>query len=156
MRKEFVATGFIVNGDKTLLVHHKKLEKWLPVGGHIEKEETPEQALEREAMEEAGLTIEILEQKHFENEDSARLKVPHYMQVELIPDKQKGLHEHIDLIFFCKTKENKITLNKKEHHDIKWFTAKDLENEEIMPNVRILGKKAIETANKHQSEKNVA
>lgn len=149
MRKEFVATGFIVHEDKVLLVNHKKLEKWLPVGGHIEEHETPEQALERETTEETSLGIEILENKFFDSENDSKLKVPHYMQVELIPDKEKGLHEHIDLIFFCKTKENNANLNKTEHHDIKWFSAKDLEKEDILPNVRMLGKKAIETVNKH-------
>ncbi len=58
MRKDFVASGFLVSKEKVLLVKHRKLGLWLPVGGHIESDETPEEALRREAMEEAGLEIE--------------------------------------------------------------------------------------------------
>ena len=59
MRKDFVATGFIVRENKTLLVMHKKMGLWLPVGGHLEQHETPEEALHREAMEETGLEIKV-------------------------------------------------------------------------------------------------
>jgi len=41
MRKDFVATAFIADGGKVLLVLHRKLGLWLPVGGHIEEGETP-------------------------------------------------------------------------------------------------------------------
>ncbi len=38
-----------------LLVEHKRLQKWLPVGGEVEQGETPLQAAERELFEETGL-----------------------------------------------------------------------------------------------------
>ncbi|MCX6799315.1 MAG: NUDIX domain-containing protein [Candidatus Diapherotrites archaeon] len=43
-----------------LLIKHKKLGKWLPPGGHMEKNETPDDALQRELMEELGIKIRIL------------------------------------------------------------------------------------------------
>lgn len=49
---EMVVAGYIVNKDKLLLIHHKKLKKWLPVGGHIDENETPCKALRREVKEE--------------------------------------------------------------------------------------------------------
>ena len=41
---DFTVSLFIVEGEKVLLVHHKKLDRWLPIGGHIELDEDPEQA----------------------------------------------------------------------------------------------------------------
>ena len=52
---DFTVSLFIVEGERVLLVHHKKLNCWLPIGGHIELEEDPEQAAYREAKEECGL-----------------------------------------------------------------------------------------------------
>ena len=58
--KHFTATGFLVRDGKVLLVNHRKLKRWLPVGGHIEAGEDPTQALRREVREEVGLDIEIV------------------------------------------------------------------------------------------------
>ena len=59
MKKDFVATGFVVYKDKTLLVRHKKLNTWLPPGGHIHEEETPEEALKREGLYTGELIEEV-------------------------------------------------------------------------------------------------
>ncbi len=53
--KHFVATGYVVRDHKTLLLFHKKLQLWLPPGGHIDEGELPEEALRRECwLEERG------------------------------------------------------------------------------------------------------
>jgi len=150
MRKDFVASGFLVSNGKVLLVKHKKLGLWLPVGGHIEGNETPEEALKREAMEEAGLEIEALSKPAFEcsDENVSMLLMPHHLQMELIKHSKEEAHHHVDFIFFCRAKQGKEKLNEKEHNEIRWFSAKDLESGEITPNVRALGKKAIEFAGK--------
>jgi ADP-ribose pyrophosphatase YjhB (NUDIX family) len=44
---DFVVTVFIVHKDKVLLVHHPRYGKWIPMGGHIELDEDPEEALFR-------------------------------------------------------------------------------------------------------------
>ncbi len=62
--RHFCSTAFIVNNDKILLVNHKKLKMWLPVGGHMENNETPDQAVKREVKEETGLDIEIISDKY--------------------------------------------------------------------------------------------
>jgi 8-oxo-dGTP pyrophosphatase MutT (NUDIX family) len=59
---DWVNAAFIVHPDKArvLLVKHKKLGMWLPVGGHIELDEadkSPDDALIREVREETGLSI---------------------------------------------------------------------------------------------------
>ncbi len=39
---DFTVAIFIVRERKVLLILHRKLNKWLPVGGHIELDEDPE------------------------------------------------------------------------------------------------------------------
>src|SRR5437773_1493766 len=33
---DFTVAIFVVHGGKVLLIHHRKLDKWLPLGGHID------------------------------------------------------------------------------------------------------------------------
>jgi 8-oxo-dGTP pyrophosphatase MutT (NUDIX family) len=148
LRKDFVATGFLVREGKVLLVKHRKLGLWLPIGGHIEEGETPEQALRREALEEAGLELDVLPGPCIEcgDENVSMLLMPHHMQMELIKHSKEPVHEHIDLIFFCRAKPGKEKLNQEEALEIGWFSQKDLEKGQITENVRVLGKKAIELA----------
>ena len=57
VERQFVATGFVVDGDRTLLLFHRKLQMWLPPGGHIDEGETPDAAVIREVKEETGLKV---------------------------------------------------------------------------------------------------
>ena len=33
---DFTVAIFVVHEEKVLLIHHRQLDKWLPLGGHIE------------------------------------------------------------------------------------------------------------------------
>ena len=58
---DFTVAIFVVQNAQVLVILHRKLGKWLPLGGHIELDEDPEQAALREAREESGLEIELLD-----------------------------------------------------------------------------------------------
>ena len=58
---DYVTTTYVVHQGKVLLVFHKKLQLWLPPGGHINKEETPDDCAIREVWEETGLVIKLIE-----------------------------------------------------------------------------------------------
>jgi 8-oxo-dGTP diphosphatase len=54
-RRAFSVAIFCRNGGAILLVHHRRLGTWLPVGGELEPGETPLEAARRELLEETGL-----------------------------------------------------------------------------------------------------
>lgn len=96
--RDFTATTFVVWQKKTLLHKHKKLAMWLPCGGHIEKNELPDDAAIREVYEESGVEIELIGNKALDIKEPKQLVQPRGIQLEPI---YSG-HEHIDLIYFAK------------------------------------------------------
>ncbi len=140
---DFTISAFIVHEDKVLLVHHKKLNTWLPVGGHIELDEDPEQALHREIKEECGLVVQVCGQH--EDIDSSHIKSlipPMFLDIHKISD----THRHVGMIYFATSKTDKVKLAEQEHNDIRWFTKEDLEADknDLLDNVVFYGKKALE------------
>jgi len=147
---DFVASAWIVHEDKILLVYHKLLQAWLPVGGHIELDETPDEALLREVKEECGLDIEIIGEKppYIEGSSARFLWRPAY--VDIHPFNYK--HQHIGLEYFAKAKSSSVRLAEDEHEKIKWFTEKELDDPQynIPIAVKFLAKKALEAAQKYE------
>ncbi|KKW08407.1 MAG: NUDIX hydrolase [Parcubacteria group bacterium GW2011_GWA1_49_26] len=45
---DWTVVAYVVHGEKVLMVYHRELQKWLPLGGHIELNEDPDEALMRE------------------------------------------------------------------------------------------------------------
>ncbi|MDQ5951652.1 MAG: hypothetical protein QG639_933, partial [Patescibacteria group bacterium] len=55
--------GVLFYQRKVLLVKHKRLQIWLAPGGHIEDNELPHQAAEREFWEETGVKVKAIQAK---------------------------------------------------------------------------------------------
>lgn len=141
---DFVVSAWIVYKDKILLVYHKEQQTWLPIGGHIELEETPEKALFREVKEECGLDIEVIGEKppYFDKSSTKFLLAPTYIDIHPINDN----HWHIALEYFAKAKSDVVRLADREHDKIRWFTEKELDESQhnILVEIKFLAKKALE------------
>jgi len=121
---DFTVAIFVVHEGKILLIHHRKLNKWLPLGGHIELDEDPEQAALREAREESGLEVELLGKRPPTTEPGTRaLIAPRFLDIHRITD----THEHIGMIYWARPKTGSVTLAVEEHHDIRWCLATELD-----------------------------
>jgi 8-oxo-dGTP diphosphatase len=54
-RRAFSVAVYARRGDRVLVIEHRRLATWLPIGGEIEPGETPLEAARRELREETGL-----------------------------------------------------------------------------------------------------
>ena len=139
---DFTCTAFIIHKDKVLLIHHRALKMWLPVGGHIELNEDPEEALLREVKEETGLEIQMPQEKPgILSEGVKFLYSPMYLDIHKINE----THRHVGMHYFATSKSDKIKLQKDEHNEIRWFTKKELEDPKynIKPDVKFYANKAL-------------
>ncbi len=99
---DFTVAIFVVHEGKVLLIHHRNLNKWLPLGGHIELDEDPETAALREAKEESGLEVELLGERPPTTEPGTRaLIAPRFLDIHRITD----THEHIGMIYWARPEE---------------------------------------------------
>lgn len=55
MRRAFSVAVYARRGDRVLVIEHRRLKTWLPIGGELEAGETPLEAAARELREETGL-----------------------------------------------------------------------------------------------------
>jgi 8-oxo-dGTP pyrophosphatase MutT (NUDIX family) len=121
---DFTVAIFVVQGDRVLLIHHRKLDKWLPLGGHIELHEDPEQAALRETKEESGLDVELIGERPPTTGPGTRALIgPRFLDIHRIND----THEHIGMIYWARPKGGQTTLATEEHHDIRWCRADELD-----------------------------
>jgi len=147
---DFTAAGYVVSGEKVLLVSHRKLKKWLPPGGHIMKDkagkfiESPEETVIREVREETGFDVEICGKSYCDyGSTQEMMMIPESMHIHPI-DKE---HNHFGFDYFCKIKGQRTEI--KEQEKYKWFSEKELRDyphnvtPELLSHVRAMAIKAI-------------
>lgn len=121
---DFTVAIFIVHEARVLLIHHRNLNKWLPVGGHIELDEDPETAALREAKEESGFDIELIGERPPTTGNGTRaLIAPRFLDIHYISE----THDHIGMIYWARPGKGQLTLAPAEHHDIRWCSGEELE-----------------------------
>jgi 8-oxo-dGTP pyrophosphatase MutT (NUDIX family) len=128
-RIDFTVVIFVVHDGQVLLVHHRALNRWLPVGGHIELDEDPEAAALREAREESGFEVELLGERPPTTGNGTRaLIAPRFLDIHRI----NPTHEHIGMIYWARPKNGSVPiLAAAEHHDIRWCRGEELD--ELQP-----------------------
>lgn len=139
--KHFTATTFIVYENKVLLHLHKKLGFWLPVGGHIDRDELPEIAALREIKEESGLDVKLYNpDKQIKMGDTKQLSRPMHIILENI----NQFHQHIDFIYYATSKSDELNPENGETLNLKWFSVKEIKTLKNSPkNVKVLALEAI-------------
>jgi ADP-ribose pyrophosphatase YjhB (NUDIX family) len=106
VKQHFTCTGFVVERDKTLLLWHKRLQMWVPPGGHLEADEDPVRAVLREIREETGLEAKVLPLgQTFPFSYPGQIAPPYTILLEDSLELGEA-HKHMDLIYFCRPANN--------------------------------------------------
>ncbi len=152
MKTDLVVAGYVIHKNKVLLIHHKKLDLWLPVGGHIDENETPDKALLREIKEEIGIDAEILNKTKLPLEGNVKenLATPVYVNVHSVGD-----HDHCCLFYVCRAmRPEKLKINS-ELKSFGWFGKEDLNQKHIPPDIRNQCLYALRLFNKIKNKRRV-
>jgi len=106
-------SAWVVDGGftKTLLTHHKKLDKWFQPGGHADGDSDVASVAMREAVEETGLAgLEFVSHEIFD------------LDIHLIPDrKDEPQHYHYDCRFIIRCTGNEAYTVTTESNDLAWI-----------------------------------
>lgn len=140
MQKHFTVSGIILKDNKVLLIWHNKLNTWLYPGGHIEENETPDEALMREIKEETNLEVEF-QNNHtldIKTDIAKTLNMPCVIMEEMIVDNKEDNHYHIDMVYLCKTKTEEVNIKEDEVKKYGWFSKEEIENMDLLENLKIL------------------
>lgn len=138
---QIVVGGYVIHDNKVLLIHHRKLDLWLPPGGHIEPNEIPDDAVLREIQEETGLEVELVNQSNLPMEGNIKRSLAVPFAVNLHP---VGDHDHCCLFYLCKPlNPGQLKLNK-EVKAAEWFSKEDLDKPHVPVDVKHLALKAFE------------
>ena len=98
------------DGQRVLLTHHRKLNKWLQPGGHCDGDSDVLRAALKEAREESGIEEwELVEEGVFD------------LDTHLIPARvNEPEHVHYDVRFLFRAVENEKYVVSHESHDLAW------------------------------------
>jgi len=118
----FTASLLVVNQDysKVLLTHHRKLGKWLQLGGHVDGNPRLEESALREANEESGLRR--LDWEFAEGD----LILPFDLDRHLIPaNDREPEHFHYDVRYLARSDDGLPLQISEESNDLAWHTLND-------------------------------
>lgn len=121
MPGHLTASGWVVHteSDSVLLTHHRKLGKWLQLGGHADGDPDLPAVAAREIEEESGL------QRFDAVNDRV---VPFDIDVhEIPPHKNVPRHYHYDLRFAYTAPDQAVPVVSDESHDVAWVPLSELE-----------------------------
>lgn len=99
-----------------MLTHHKKLNKWLQLGGHADGDPDVLRVALKEGSEESGITgLEACSLSLFD------------IDIHLIPARQaEASHYHYDCRFAIRATGNDSFMVSDESHDLRWIKVTEL------------------------------
>ncbi|PIN90214.1 hypothetical protein COU60_01890 [Candidatus Pacearchaeota archaeon CG10_big_fil_rev_8_21_14_0_10_34_76] len=128
MKTDLTVAGYIFHNDHLLFIHHSKLDLWLPPGGHIDKDEIPDDAVKREIREETGLKVRVLSALPLSISDKLigvkrTTAIPFYTNVHSVGD-----HDHYGACYICESDTDKVIRND-ETKDHKWMALDEVKTD---------------------------
>jgi 8-oxo-dGTP pyrophosphatase MutT (NUDIX family) len=123
------ASAWVTNPqrDRFLLVHHRKLDRWLQPGGHADGQADVPAAALREAIEESGIA-------NLRLAENGSPLTPLDLDVHIIPARYdaagqlgEDAHEHHDVRFLVVANGDFTPQVSEESHDVRWFTPQELQ-----------------------------
>lgn len=146
MDRHFTVSVYVVHNNRVLLHKHKKAQILLPVGGHIDLNELPEEAAIREAFEETGIVVELYDLDSLKGQDvnTEREKVLINPIHTIWGEVDKG-HEYIDFVFYAKSISEKLKPGENESRTLEWYSESELESirDTLLKDVYLMAKEAI-------------
>lgn len=130
----FTGSALIVDPTrkKVLLTHHKKLDRWLQLGGHCDGIRDPFFVAWKEAYEESGL-------KYLEPSSAAIVDI----DIHTIPaNKAVPRHLHYDIRYRFMADSTQPFVVSNESIDLRWFDMDDVETLQLDFGLRKLMSKA--------------
>ena len=129
----FTGSALVVDaqGARALLHHHRKLDKWLPFGGHCDGDENVLRVAQREALEESGIEGLVVASPR-----------PFDLDIHTIPARgAEPEHEHFDVRWMLLAPENAQFRQSDESLELRWFTPEEMASLALTPgNSRLLAK----------------
>ena len=115
----FTGSAWLVSPDKShvLLTHHKKLDKWLQLGGHADGNPNLFEVAMREAEEESGISA-----LHSFSDEIFDIDIH-----EIPAHKDTPAHYHYDVRFAVAASYTEYKLSN-ESRELKWFPIVSLED----------------------------
>jgi len=104
-------------GKRALLTHHRKLNRWLQLGGHADGDSDVHRVAAREAYEESGIsTLELV------SSDIMDLDIHAIPARGNVPE-----HLHYDARFLFRATQNENYQVSEESHDLAWVEMEKIE-----------------------------
>ncbi|MDX6916481.1 NUDIX hydrolase [Pectobacterium carotovorum] len=127
-------TAFIVDNERqhTLLLRHKKLNMWLPPGGHCDGNADIIDTVLRETQEETGIAdVNVVSNEILD------------IDIHLIPANPKEPeHYHYDIRFLLQADRHvPLVINEQEATNLQWISIDRLEDYTQLPSLLILREK---------------
>ncbi|MFB6141040.1 MAG: NUDIX hydrolase [Halosimplex sp.] len=148
--RHYTATVYVVRDGAVALHEHEGLGKWLPPGGHVDRDELPHEVGLREVREETGLDAELVAERDDVSSPTVDpLPKPRHFQLADVNVHGDFVgHQHVDMVYYARADSRAISPDEGERpaDAWEWFTAADLAaHDGLDPDVAEIGRRAIET-----------
>jgi 8-oxo-dGTP pyrophosphatase MutT (NUDIX family) len=136
MRRAFSVAVYSRRAGEVLVIRHRRLGTWLPIGGELEAGETPLEAARRELREETGLTGDFPALV-----GAADGEPPGLLGYEEHVAGAKGLH--MNFVFVADVAEAAEVVPNDEYEEFRWVGEGELAALQSPLNVREFGFRAL-------------